>query len=241
MTALGDQTGSPPSQDPSFDPVLHPVLGVDSHLPVVPKERLEIPYIRRLFSGGIRVDSEIFGDYSRLDKQATINNAVKASVLFAIVDKPNPSLLFTVRSAKLRKHSGQISFAGGRLDDSDPSETYTALREAQEEIGLDPSSVEVLGQMSKYLTGTGYIVTPVVALVEPNMQLLLNPHEVTETFEVPLEFLMNPSNHRRHTREFQGKTREWFSMPFNQDGRDRFIWGATAGMIRNFYHFLMHE
>lgn len=239
MTELGKHTGSTPNQELSFDPALHPVLGVDSHLPAVPKERLEIAYIRHLFRDGFQAESELFGDYSRLDGKAQLENAVKASVLFAIVDRPHPSLLFTMRSPKLRKHSGQISFAGGRLDDADPSEIDAALREAQEEIGLEPSAVEVLGQMPKYLTGTGYIVTPVVALVQPNVQLLLNPHEVTETFEVPLAFLMNPSNHRRHTRVFQGKTREWFSMPYGEGGRERFIWGATAGMIRNFYHFLM--
>jgi len=230
------------SQASNFDPKLHPVLGVDSHLPVVPRERLEIAYIRNLFTDKSVVGgTEVFGDYSRLDEDAHLNNPVQASVLFAIVGRPEPTLLFTMRSPSLRKHSGQISFAGGRLDSGDASNTHAALREAQEEIGLEPSKVEVLGEMSKYLTGTGYIVTPVVALVDPQMQLTLNPHEVTETFEVPLQFLMNPSHHRRHQRAVQGKTREWFSMPFHQNGEDRFIWGATAGMIRNFYHFLMHE
>ncbi len=230
------------SQAPQFDPKLHPSIGVDHHLPVVPGERLDISYIRRLFSDERVVRSaEVFGNYSRLDVDAHLNNPVKASVLFAIVSRPEPTLLLTTRSPSLRKHSGQISFAGGRLDKSDPSDTHAALREAQEEIGLEPSKVEVLGEMSKYLTGTGYIVTPVVAVVDPSMELTLNPHEVTETFEVPLHFVMNPSHHRRHSRAFEGKTREWFSMPFHQDGQDRFIWGATAGMIRNFYHFLMHE
>jgi 8-oxo-dGTP pyrophosphatase MutT (NUDIX family) len=229
------------SQAQIFDPTVHPVLGVDSHLPAVPSERLGVGYIRQLFKNGIQYQSEIFGDYAKLDSNAHLNNSVKASVLFAIVNRPRPTLLFTMRSPKLKKHSGQISFAGGRLDESDSSDTYAALREAQEEIGLHPNCVEVLGEMSKYLTGTGYIVTPVVGLIEPNIDLVLNPHEVTETFEVPLDFLMDPSHHRRHARDFEGKTREWFSMPFQEDGQYRFIWGATAGMIRNFYHILMHK
>jgi len=222
-----------------FDPISHPVLGVDSHLPPVPKERLNVGFIRRQFEQGIPFTPEVFGDYARLGPNKETTEAVRASVLFAIVSRPDPTLLLTLRSPTLKKHSGQISFAGGRLDVEDPSDTHAALREAHEEIGLSPTHVEVLGELSKYLTGTGYMVTPVVGLVDPSMKLTLNPHEVTETFEVPLEFLMNPSHHRRHAREFQGSRREWFSMPYRLDGQDRFIWGATAGMIRNFYHFLM--
>jgi 8-oxo-dGTP pyrophosphatase MutT (NUDIX family) len=232
------------SQPNTFDPTLHPALGVDTHLPVVPQERLRIEYIYQRFKDGAQGEPEVFGDYARLDANAHLDNAVKASVLVAIVDRAQPTVLFTVRSPQLKKHSGQISFAGGRLDESDPSDVHAALREAQEEIGLRASDVRVMGEMNKYLTGTGYLVTPVVAWVDPRMQLTLNPHEVTEIFEVPLRFLMNPSNHRRHSRDFEGKRREWFSMPYIEEGQERqerFIWGATAGILRNFYHFLMHE
>jgi len=230
------------SHTPVFDPVNHPVLGVDSHLSAIPSKRLTVANIRKQFlRSPQQFRSEVFGDYAQLDPTELQLNAVKASVLIVIVDRPSPTLLLTMRSANLKKHSGQISFAGGRLDESDSSNIHAALREAHEEIGLHPSCVEVLGELPTYLTGTGYLVTPVVGIVAPQMSLTLNPHEVTEVFEVPLDFLMNPGNHRRHAREFQGKRREWFSMPFDQDGQDRFIWGATAGMIRNFYHFLMHE
>ena len=164
------------SQPNIFDPLLHPALGVDTHLPVVPEERLRVEYIRQRFKDGVQGEPEVFGDYARLDAHAHLDNAVKASVLVAIVDRAQPTVLFTVRSPKLRKHSGQISFAGGRLDESDPSDVHAALREAHEEIGLMSSDVRVMGEMNKYLTGTGYIVTPVVALVDPRMQLTLNPH-----------------------------------------------------------------
>ncbi|NBP46347.1 MAG: CoA pyrophosphatase, partial [Betaproteobacteria bacterium] len=135
-------------------------------------------------------------------------------------------------------HSGQVAFPGGKVDDSDDSVLNTALREAQEEVGLDPRHVEVLGTLSEYITGTAFIVTPVVALIEPGHDIVPNPHEVDEVFEVPLAFLMNPAHHRRHAFEAEGVRREWFSMPYDDRGRERFIWGATAGMLRNLYRFL---
>ncbi len=224
-----------------FDSRLHPVLGVDAHLPVVPPDKLEASYLRHLFKNVPRVPSALYGDYPQNTPSADLNSVIQASVLFGIVNRPTPCVLLTQRSTKLRKHSGQISFAGGRVDEGDESDIHAALREAQEEIGLDPGHVEVLGVMPKYLTGTGFIVTPVVGLISPEMTLELNEHEVSDAFEVPLAFLMDPGNHRRHARELEGRTREWFSMPYRQGEVERFIWGATAGMIRNMYHFLINN
>jgi 8-oxo-dGTP pyrophosphatase MutT (NUDIX family) len=112
------------------------------------------------------------------------------------------------------------------------------LREAQEELGLDPALVHVLGVMPHYVTGSAFIITPVVALVEPRFTLTPNAHEVADVFEVPLEFLMNPAHHQRHAFDWEGVRREWFSMPYQDQAKQRFIWGATAGMLRNFYRML---
>ena len=131
-----------------------------------------------------------------------------------------------------------MAFPGGKVDDSDPSIADTALREAHEEVGLEPDHVEVLGTLSEYITGTAFIVTPVVALVDPTHAISPNPDEVDQVFEVPLAYLMNPAHHRRHAFEAEGVRREWFSMPYQDQGHERFIWGATAGMLRNFYRFL---
>lgn len=163
---------------------------------------------------------------------------VHASVLVPIVKRAQPTVLLTQRTAHLANHSGQIAFPGGKADASDADPTATALREAQEEVGLDPALVQVLGVLPTYLTGSAFIISPVIALVEPDLALSPSPGEVAGVFEVPLEFLMNPANHRRHSFEWQGVRREWLSMPYLDDGVERFIWGATAGMLRNFYRFL---
>lgn len=156
----------------------------------------------------------------------------EAAVLFPIVARDEPTVLLTVRTAHLSSHAGQISFPGGKIDDADANALATALRETEEEIGLDRSLVEPLGYLDKYRTGTGYSVVPVVALVKPDFTLSLNANEVAESFEVPLSFLMNTDNHQRHSRPWRGRERHFYAMPFGE----RFIWGATAGMIKN-----MHE
>jgi len=147
-------------------------------------------------------------------------------------------LLLTERTVHLSTHSGQVAFPGGKRDATDVDATDTALREAQEEIGLERGLAEVIGELPTYLTGTMFVITPVVALVRPDYELALNAHEVADAFEVPLEFLMDPAHHRRHRIEFSGTSREWFSMPYLDGDRERFIWGATAGMLRNLYRFL---
>ena len=153
-----------------------------------------------------------------------------AAVLFPIVLRDSgATVLLTQRTAHLRDHGGQISFPGGRVEVEDISPIHTALRETEEEIGLDRERIEIIGFLPEYRTGTGFRVTPVVALVRPPFDLLPDPFEVAEVFEVPLHFLLNPENHQRHSLHYRGALRHFFAMPYG----DYFIWGATAGMIRS--------
>lgn len=156
-----------------------------------------------------------------------------------IVQRPVPSLVLTQRTAHLKTHSGQVALPGGKLDPEDADAIAAALRESQEEVGLDPSHVEVLGTLPVYITGTAFVVTPVVALISEHARFVPNPNEVAEVFEVPLPFLMDPANHRWHQFEWEGDVRNWYSMPYHQGDHHRFIWGATAGMLRNLYRFLL--
>ena len=170
------------------------------------------------------------------DEEAGGEGAITpASVLVPIVAHPGGmTVLFTQRTSHLRSHSGQISFPGGRAEPEDPSPEFTALREAGEEIGLKAGQVEVIGRLPEYLTRTGYRVTPVVGLLTPPLALAPNPREVEEVFEVPLAFLLDPRNHLRRTREFQGRTVSFYAIPYGE----RDIWGATAGILVNFYRQL---
>ena len=162
-------------------------------------------------------------------------SAVPAAVLIGVVPRPEgPTVLLTQRASSLRSHSAQIAFPGGRVDAIDGSPVVTALRESEEEIGLPRERVRTLGFLDAYLTGTGYRIVPVVALVEPPLSLMINHHEVDEAFEAPLAFLLDPANHKREGREWQGHFRTYYAMPFE----GRYIWGATAGMIRNLYERL---
>ena len=152
-------------------------------------------------------------------------------------------MLLTQRTDHLSAHPGQISFPGGRAEPEDADSVATALREAHEEIGLDASEVEVLGQLPPYTTGTGFVVTPVVGLVGASASLTADPFEVAEVFEVPLAWLMDPGNHQRHAVEIAGQQREFLSIPWQGvdaagEPRRYFIWGATAAMLRNLYCFL---
>lgn len=157
-----------------------------------------------------------------------------AAVLIPVVDRPEPTVLLTLRTASLSSHAGQIAFPGGRIDAEDASPLDTALREAEEEIGLDRRLVEPLGYSDVYLSGTGYRIVPAVARVTPPFTLALNPAEVEDAFEVPLAFLMGPENHQLHSREWRGMMRKYYAMPFG----DRYIWGVTAGILRNLYERL---
>ncbi len=154
-----------------------------------------------------------------------------AAVLIPIVARETPTVLMTRRTVLLRKHAGQISFPGGQIDPGDAGAAEAAIREAEEEVGLDPRLVEPLGRLDPYIAPTGYHITPVVARVDPALELRLNPDEVEAAFEVPLEFLMTPANHRRGSREWDGVRHFFYEMPYDE----HYIWGITAGIIRGLY------
>lgn len=168
--------------------------------------------------------------------QAMITSKMRdAAVLVPVVDRgPEATLLLTRRTEKLRKHSGQIAFPGGAIDPEDGTAENAALREANEEIGLISERAEIIGHMPRYLTGSGFSITPVLAVVNTPFDVYPNPDEVADIFEVPLSFLMNPANHRRESRLFNGEERFYYAMPYHE----RFIWGATAGIIRGLYERL---
>lgn len=158
-----------------------------------------------------------------------------AAVLVPLVNqRDGVTVLLTRRTEHLNDHAGQVSFPGGRAEADDPSLIHTAIREAEEEIGLSPGAVEVLGRLPDYQTGTGFRVAPIVAWVEPPFAVTPDPFEVAEVFEVPLIFFLDPANHQRHRREIRGETREFFAMPYGE----HYIWGATAGMLFNLYWVL---
>jgi 8-oxo-dGTP pyrophosphatase MutT (NUDIX family) len=154
-----------------------------------------------------------------------------AAVLIPVVDHPQPTVLLTQRSPHLSSHAGQISFPGGKIDATDASPLDAALREAEEEVGLSRDFVEPIGYLDLYGTAFGFRILPTVARVRPGFELTINHSEVDDAFEVPLSFLMNPANHQVHSKEFRGMERSYYAMPF----AERYIWGATAGMLRVLY------
>ncbi len=221
------------SQLPDFDPQKVPVFKVDRHLDAVPPESLTPMGLKARFAQPPVWQPELVRERKFLDR-----SPAKAAVLIGVVTRKEPTVLLTQRPSHMTTHAGQIAFAGGKCDVEDTDVVATALREAKEEVGLDAGYVKVLGVLPEYITGSAFYVTPVVALISPQMSLKLNKHEVSNAFEVPLSFLMNPANHRWHRYEHEGIVREWLSMPYQDGGELRFVWGATAGMLRNFYRFL---
>ena len=168
-------------------------------------------------------------------KREAVGKVTKAAVLIPLVLREGGlSVLLTQRTNHLRDHAGQISFPGGRMDPEDQSPNDTALRESKEEIGLDPGRVEIIGHLPQYLTVSGYSVTPVVGLVQAQAEYVLDEFEVADVFEVPLSFLLDPANHQVRLWQSEQGGRRFYSMPYE----NRFIWGATAGMLRNLYHLL---
>ena len=219
------------------------MASVDHDGPAVPAERLNAQALRARFAAPPVWRPEVV----REPKFSERPPADAAVLVPLVLHDDGLSVLLTQRTVHLPTHAGQIAFPGGKVDAQDASVHAAALREAHEEVGLHPQHVEVIGQLPVYTTGSGFHVTPVVALVQPPFTLVPNPGEVDAVFEVPLAFLMDPAHHRRHIFDWQGQQRQWYSMPYLQtlpDARDpveRFIWGATAGMLRNFYRFLLAD
>ena len=164
-------------------------------------------------------------------ERAGVSATKPAAVLVPIIARSEPMVLLTLRTAELASHAGQVAFPGGKIDPTDESPVAAALREATEEIGLAPVLIEPIGYLDLYLTFSGFRILPTVARVKPDFTLTLNPWEVTETFEVPLDFLMTPANHQRKTRDWKGIARDYYAMQFE----NHYIWGITAGILRNLY------
>ena len=179
-------------------------------------------------AAGARGDLDLNPD---LWQRAGVKATKPAAVLVPVIDRSEPTVLLTLRTAELASHAGQVAFPGGKIDPGDQSPAAAALREAEEETGLAPSLVEPIGYLDLYLTFSGFRILPTVARVMPDFTLVLNPREVTETFEVPLAFLMMPENHQRKTRDWNGIAREYYAIAFE----NRYIWGITAGILRNLY------
>ncbi|MGB9367436.1 MAG: CoA pyrophosphatase [Xanthobacteraceae bacterium] len=154
-----------------------------------------------------------------------------AAVLVPVVDHAEPGVLLTMRTSDLPNHAGQVAFPGGKIDPADATPLAAALREADEEIGLNAALIEPIGYLDLYLTFTGFRILPVVARVIPNYELRINASEVADAFEVPLAFVMDAANHKRASRDWKGVTRHYYEMPFGE----RYIWGVTAGILRNLY------
>jgi 8-oxo-dGTP pyrophosphatase MutT (NUDIX family) len=194
--------------------------------------QLDLAELRRRLAGRSAPEFTLFGDDGTEGREAA-NTA--AAVLIALLAHPEGlTVLFTQRTTQLKSHAGQVSFPGGRAEPGDASAEFTALREAEEEIGLPAARVEILGRLPDYRTRTGYRVTPVIGLVTPPLELKPDAREVEEVFEVPLAFLLDPANRQRRTREFQGTTVGYYVFEYE----DRVIWGATAGMLVNLYKML---
>jgi len=178
------------------------------------------------------------GDHQLNEGQALPLNPRPASVLVPLVERePGLTVLLTQRTADLPSHAGQVAFPGGRWQASDADTVATALRETQEEVGLAPDRIDVVGRLDTYLTGTGFSVTPVVGFVRPPFELRADPREVADIFEVPLAFFLDPSHHELRSAVWAGRERRFYVMPYE----NRYIWGATAGMLKNLYDVLMGD
>ena len=190
----------------------------------------------RLLSSGMPVSKPPLGsDFSLNGVIPTPTSFRPAAVLVPLVRRePGITVLLTQRTEDMPSHAGQIAFPGGRTQQEDADARATALRETEEEVGLSRTFVQVIGEVDPYRTGTGYEITPVVGIVTPGFTIHADPREVADVFEVPLSHFLDAQNHRIDSRIFQGRERRFYAMPYG----DRYIWGATAGMLKNL-HFVL--
>jgi len=216
-----------------------PVLGNEAHEPdffarVRRRLCLDVPAALRdptapAVRGDLDLDPESW-------TKAGVTATKPAAVLIPVVDRSAPTVILTQRTADLPSHAGQIAFPGGKID-GEETPAGAALREAEEEIGLKPALVEPLGYLDLYLTFSGFRIMPTVARIAPDFELTLNRSEVAEVFEVPLEYLMRPENYRRKSRDWNGIIRHYYEIPY----RNRYIWGVTAGILRNLHERIYRE
>lgn len=204
----------------------------------VARHSMPIEAVRDLarHEGELRGDHDLNPDMT--ENSEPLSRLKPASVLVGVIDRePAASIILTLRASNLSSHAGQIAFPGGRLEEGDASLIDTALRESHEEIGLAPELVTPIGLLEPYQTRTGYRIVPVLAIVQPSIALNADEREVADVFEVPLEFLMTAANHQRHTLQWEGRKRQFYAMPYEE----RYIWGATAGILRIMYERLYAE
>lgn len=186
---------------------------------------LDLAELRRRLAARSPPEFAVYGD----DGVGRVGTTAAAVLIPVIAQAQGLTVLFTQRTQHLKSHSGQVSFPGGRAEPGDASAEFTALREAQEEIGLALERVEILGRLPEYHTRTGFRVTPVIGLIQPPLELTPDPREVESVFEVPLSFLLDPANRQRRTRELQGRSVGFYVFEY----QGHMIWGATAGMLVN--------
>lgn len=191
---------------------------------------LDLAELRRRLAARSPLEFAVYGD----DGVGRVGTTAAAVLIPVIAQAQGLTVLFTQRTQHLKSHSGQVSFPGGRAEPGDASAEFTALREAQEEIGLAPERVEILGRLPEYHTRTGFRVTPVIGLIQPPLELTPDPREVESVFEVPLSFLLDPANRQRRTRELQGRSVGFYVFEY----QGHMIWGATAGMLVNLHKML---
>jgi len=223
---------------PVFDPEQLPVVPTEAHLPALGAARLTAAFVRE------RLQKQPEWQPEQTDESRLIDASLKlreAAVLVPLVQREaGLTVLLTQRNASLSQHAGQVSFPGGGREAFDRDMVDTALRETMEEVGISADHIEVVGRLPDYITGTGFHVSPIVGLLMSDFALQPDPSEVAEVFEVPLAFLMDPANHEVRELRWEDRVRRFYAMQYerSEDGGHHFIWGATAGMLRNLYHLL---
>jgi 8-oxo-dGTP pyrophosphatase MutT (NUDIX family) len=234
-TPLQQQRRRRAAQRLSFDPKVQPWVPAHNNHGSIPSDALNPDFVRAVLGRPIDQPWELPDEFAR-HQIALKLKAVEAAVLVPVVLRDSGlTVLLTQRTEHLTDHAGQVSFPGGRVEHSDPNPIATALRETHEETGVAAEHIDVLGSLPRYLTGTGYAITPVTGLVRPSFELAPDEFEVAQVFEVPLAYLTDPANYRLHRAQLpDGSVRQYYSVPFE----DYFIWGATAAMLRGVYQVL---